>query len=377
MASIGPAVLRAYLDKATSMGEEDEEMVTEVILAQGPHAGERVAELGRARGRKSVSRADLLAGLLGLVPAGRVVFGKRLMWLEEADDGAAGGGRISLEFLDGTRVFAHCVLGADGIHSVVRRFVLGEHHPAAAPKNRDRWQVYRTLVTAEEARKHIDEKWTRNVPILLGPRGHVNCIPLNKGTRLSAGVAVRGAAVGDGRRPKKLDPDLYADYSEEAQKIVRMVARDTSASWSVGDHDHAPSYVRGCVAVVGDAAHASLPFAGNGAAQALEDAAVLCHLFVAGSSSSWTTRDAVRNALVAYDTTRLPRSQAVVELARKFGRIYAYAEDGGMHEDPEKMKTFFSEAARFTNDFDVEKQNRDAVEEFMRLRIRAHTTRLA
>lgn len=361
MASIGPDVLRAYLDTATNMGEEDDEMVTEVILAQGPHAGERVAELGRAKGRKSVSRADLLAGLLALVPAGCITFGKRLMWLEDADDQTG----IYLEFLDGTRTKAQCVLGADGIHSVVRRFVLGEYHPAATPKNHDSWQVYRTLVTIEEARKHIDEKWTRNVPILLGPRGHVNCIPLNKGTRLSAGVAVRGAAFSDGRRAKALDPESYKDYSEEAQQIIRLVARDTSASWSVGDHDHAPSYVRGCAAIVGDAAHASLPFAGNGAAQALEDAAVLCYLFKA---VAWT-KD-VQNALVAYDTTRLPRSQAVVELARKFGWIYAYAE-GGLHEDPGKLKRFFSEAARFTNDFDIEKQNKDAVDVFLRLWSRA------
>lgn len=365
MASIRPEVLQAYFDKATNMGEEEEEMVTEVILAQGPHMGERVAELGRAKGRKSVSRADLLAGLLELVPRDRVVFGKKLMWLEEADDESG----LYLEFLDGTRTKAQCVIGADGIHSVVRRYVLGANHPAATAKNHDHWQVYRTLVTVEEARKHISEKWTRNVGILLGPRGHVNCIPLNKGTRLSAGVAVRGAALGDGRHALKLDPDLYRDYSEEAQQIVRLVACDTSASWSVGDHDHAPTYVRGCVAIVGDAAHASLPFAGNGAAQALEDAAALCRLFKAVAS-----KGEVNQALVAYSTVRLPRSQDVVELARRFGRIYAYAEDG-LHESPDKMKAFFAEAARFTNDIDIERQNQDAMDVFLRLVSHSHKRR--
>ena len=64
MESIGPEVRQAYVDKATNMGEEEEEMVTEVILAQGPHMGELVAQLGRANGRNSISRADLLEGLL-------------------------------------------------------------------------------------------------------------------------------------------------------------------------------------------------------------------------------------------------------------------------------------------------------------------------
>ncbi|KAK3346531.1 hypothetical protein B0T25DRAFT_461340 [Lasiosphaeria hispida] len=354
MALIGPEIRKTYFDKATTMAEEEEqEMSTEVILAQGPHAGELVAELGRAKGRKSVSRADLLAGLLELVPRDRVTFGKKLARIWETRDGDA---RVHIEFRDGTQAHVDCLLGAEGIHSVVRSYLLGADHPATAPKNHDRWQVYRTLVSADEARKQINEKWTRTVPILLGPRGHINCIPLNKGARLSAGVAVRGAVLDDGGNAKPLDPSLYSDYTEDAQRIVRMVAKDTSASWSVSDHDHAPFYHRGRIAMMGDAAHASLPFAGNGAAQALEDAAVLDHLFGRVKQPSQ-----IEAALVAYDHVRRPRSQAVVNLARAFGRVYAYAEDG-MHEDPEKMKSFFAGAAVFTNEADLKKQNDDAME---------------
>jgi len=101
-----------------------------------------------------------------------------------------------------------------------------------------------------------------------------------------------------------------------------------------------------------------LPFAGNGAAQALEDAAVLDHLF-----SKVTTPSHIDAAFAAYDTTRRPRSQEVVDIARKFGRVYAYAEDG-MHEDPTKMKQFFAGAAAFTNNADLQKQNDDAMKLF-------------
>ncbi|KAK0649287.1 hypothetical protein B0T16DRAFT_445105 [Cercophora newfieldiana] len=356
MALLGPEVRRAYFDAAVSVAsEEDEEIATEVILAQGSHAGEKVAELGRAKGRKSVSRADLLAGLRGLVPAERISWGKRLEGI--VDHGESGKGGVKMRFKDGTEAEADCVIGADGIHSVVRAYLLGEDHPATKPKNHDGWQVYRTLVSVEDARKQIDEKWTKGVPILLGPSGHVNCIPMNKGTRISAGVAVRGGAL-EGGGAKKLDPELYADYSEEAKKIVRMVAKDTTASWSVGDHDHAPFYSKGCVAMMGDAAHASLPFAGNGAAQALEDAAVLDHLFGLVRQVS-----RVEAALTAYDAVRRPRSQAVVNLARAFGRVYAYAE-GDIHENPQKMREFFAGAALFTNEADLKKQNDEAVKTY-------------
>ncbi|KAK0630477.1 hypothetical protein B0T17DRAFT_528538 [Bombardia bombarda] len=356
MALIGPEVKKAYFDTATNMGEEEEEMSTEVILAHGPHMGELVAELGRAKGRKSVSRADLLAALLKLVPKDCITFNRKLARIWESASGSEDDAKVHIAFKDGSEAHVDCLLGADGIHSVVRGYLLGPDHPATAPKNHDRWQVYRTIVSAGEARKQINEKWTRTVPILLGPRGHVNCIPLNKGTRLSAGVAVRGAALSDDNgEAKPLDPSLYSDYSEDAQRIVQMVARDTSASWRVGDHDHAPFYNKSRVAVMGDAAHASLPFAGNGAAQALEDAAVLDHLFGAVKDAAQ-----IEAALKAYDTVRRPRSQAVTDLSRKFGRVYVYAEDG-MHDDPQRMKAFFAEAGAFTNSADLQKQNDDAM----------------
>lgn len=400
MGLVGPELARAYFGAALDMGEDASTVLaTEIFLAQGPHRGQRVAELGRAAGRKTVSRADLLAAVLALVPPECVYFGKRLVGVEsqalvhiddgnddddetDSDDGEEGNGEeeaaaLRLTFQDGSHAEADCLLGADGIHSFVRRHLLGADHPATAPKNHDGWQIYRVMVSAEEARRHINPKWTQQVPILLGPRGHVNCIPLNKGTRLSAGVAVRrgGGGAGmtaatattsrsprdlddnddndgnkkmeggkheQGQPPPPLDPALYADYTEEAQQIIRLVARgDTSVSWALSDHDHAPYYARrdSAIAIVGDAAHAALPFAGNGAAQALEDAAVLDCLFgaVVDSGNQWRGRRRggalrrkamIEDALLAYDHVRRPRSQAVVDMARKFGRIYAYAEDG-------------------------------------------------
>lgn len=353
MALIGPEVRQTYFDKASDMGEEEQVMSTEVILAQGPNMGELVAELGKAKGRKSISRADLLDGLLELIPRDNISFDKKLDAIEEDAEG------VSVTFKDGSKVRADCLLSADGVHSTTRKYILGADHPAAEPKNHDGWQIYRTMVSADVAREQINEKWTRIVPILLGPRGHVNCIPLNKGTRLSAGVAVRGAKFAESGEAPDLDPELYKDYSEDAQQIVRMVAKDTSASWTAADHDHAPTYYRGRVAVFGDAAHASMPFAGQGAAQALEDAAVLDHLFTKLDDTSQ-----IEALLSAYDATRRPRSQTVVDIARKFGRVYAYAE-GDMHQHPADMKKFFGQSAGFSNNADLDKQNDDAMQLFM------------
>jgi salicylate hydroxylase len=88
----------------------------------------------------------------------------------------------------------------------------------------------------------------------------------------------------------------------------------------------------------------------------LEDSAVLDHLF-----SEIREVSQIPAAFQAFDTVRRPRSQRVVDLARQFGRVYAYAEDG-MHEDPARMKQFFAGAAAFTNNADLQRQNDDAMD---------------
>ncbi|KAK4112569.1 FAD/NAD(P)-binding domain-containing protein [Canariomyces notabilis] len=350
MALIGPEVRQAYINKALSLTSEEEEMIaTNVYMAHGPHAGTLVAELGKAKGRKSVSRADLLEGLLALIPKDCISFGKRLCKIRPYSGEAR---RICLKFSDGSAATVDCVLGADGVHSRVRTYLLGADHPAAAPKNHDRWQIYRTLVSSDFARQRIAEEYTRTVPIMLGPRGHVNCIPLNKGKRLSAGIAIRGVAPvpGDGdddNQAPPLDPAEYTDYHPAAQNIISMIADDPSASWRALDHDPAPYYTRGRISIFGDAAHTALPFAGNGAGQALEDAAMLNRLF-----QGVRKLDDINIALATYNCARIERTQKVVELSRKFGRVYAFAEPG-IGDDVDKIRAFLDEAGEFMNMYDV------------------------
>jgi 2-polyprenyl-6-methoxyphenol hydroxylase-like FAD-dependent oxidoreductase len=75
-----------------------------------------------------------------------------------------------------------------------------------------------------------------------------------------------------------------------------------------------PSYVAGRVVVLGDAAHAMTSDLGQGACQALEDAAVLCALLAA-------TPDDVRGTLASYDEQRRPRSQSIAEASRRMGEF--------------------------------------------------------
>lgn len=215
---IGPRIKQVYFDKALTIAEEaDEEMVTEVLLAAGSNTGALVAELGKAKGRKTVARSDLLAGLMELIPKNRLHFGKRLATLQEQLDG-----RVHLTFIDGSSARADCMIGCDGVHSKTREYLLGKDHPATTPKNHDGWQIYRTLIPAVEAKKHMSERWLKTVSIMCGPKGHINCMPLHRGKDISAGVAVRGAIKPDMEDTPRLNVASFKDYSTDAQEIVKV-----------------------------------------------------------------------------------------------------------------------------------------------------------
>lgn len=123
--------------------------------------------------------------------------------------------------------------------------------------------------------------------------------------------------------------------------------------WKIQDHDHAHTYYVGRVAMIGDAAHATAPHAGNGAAQAIEDAAVLTGVF-----SHVTSNDQVDAALKAFDQIRRPRSQKVVEITRQFGRLYSQDED---ERDIESMRSQMKVGGMYTNGVDMDAQVQAAV----------------
>ena len=104
------------------------------------------------------------------------------------------------------------------------------------------------------------------------------------------------------------------------------------ATWAFWDTAPATTYTRGRVAMLGDAAHATTPFQGQGAGQAIEDALVIKALL-----SKVQNPKHIPNALMAYNQIRRPRCQRVVETSREYGKLIGMHSEG-VGEDLEKMK---------------------------------------
>ena len=365
-------MIKAYFDSATLMSEMDVEMATIVTAGTGRNAGQVLAEIGRAKGRKTVARADLLDGLLSTLPEGTVKFGKRLVGITEQADG-----QIQLAFKDGSTATTDALIGCDGVKSTTRRHLIGADHPNLNPKNHDGWVWIRRNVPADEVRA-LNPKLLDSVPIFCGYRGAINCMPLHFGRTLS--IAVVQAPSDDAARATKRevtsenwnaeelgvqeipDPVLAANFegwTKDAMDVVELGLRDPITDWRLADHDPAPTYVKGRIAMAGDAAHATMPFSGQGAGQCLEDGAVLTALF-----KHVKTLEDVERAFEAYDAIRRPRSQRVVEISREYGRVYAFMHPE-VSDDFDKIRMKMGEGEMYASGVDIEAQNRCAVDRYM------------
>lgn len=247
-------------------------------------------------------RADLQALYRQALPAAQLQLDRRLHALRETGD------EVELEFVsrDGARhvVRADAVVGADGIHSRLREFVV-----PGADARFSGLCAYRCLVPADAAPamalRPVQSLW-------LGPGRHLVHYPVSGG-RLVNIVAIVPA--GDWRTESWIADGDVADLKREfegwAPPVQQLLAAATETKrWALYDREPLPRWSAGRITLLGDAAHAMLPFFAQGAAQATEDAATLADCL------QGVALEAVPQALARYEAQRLPRASQVQRMSR-------------------------------------------------------------
>jgi 2-polyprenyl-6-methoxyphenol hydroxylase-like FAD-dependent oxidoreductase len=245
-----------------------------------------------------VLRPILHGALLEAVGSDSLVLGKGALGFEHRDAG------VLLKLTDGTTVHGNVLIGADGVGSTVRRVL----HPDEAPPRPSGLFALRGVV--------------KGIQQLLG--GLSGLQYFGRGTE--AGVAKAGedsiywylSMPADDVRPGPLEPiqvahRVSAHFEERFQTIVRATRPEDIRLDELFDRDPIRVWGERCVTLLGDAAHPMLPHAGQGAAQALEDAVTLGH----------TLQFADHNeaALRSYEQFRFARTQKVVRTARRNARV--------------------------------------------------------
>ncbi|MGH1591221.1 FAD-dependent monooxygenase [Methylobacterium phyllosphaerae] len=197
-------------------------------------------------------------------------------------------------------------IGADGLHSRLRA------HLDAAPLRPGQAAAWRALIPMEAAPEALRGGATG---LWLGRGRHVVHYPVRDGQFLNV-VAVVPEAVGDEDWGRLGEPAVLRGHLRGCAAPLRdlLSLPDSWLVWSLADRAVARPLARGRVALIGDAAHPVLPYLAQGAALAIEDAAVLTRALADHAD--------VPGALAAFSGARAARVRRVQRAARSNGRTY-------------------------------------------------------
>ncbi|MFB7469014.1 NAD(P)H-dependent oxidoreductase [Streptomyces sp. NPDC056224] len=266
------------------------------VLAQEP-----IGAMGEELGAPQIPmlRSALQRALLDeALSAGAVV-----MPATAVEDYTQADDAVSVLLSDGKVLGCSALVGADGIHSAVRRRMLGDG-PAQ----------YRGYTSVRGRTK--GSVLGRRSCVVNGRGIQLFIAPVGGDTLYWTAKITSPAGVWPAKGPVRAQEDLAAALDGWHAPVVALI-RDADpydiVVTDIHDRDPAPRWVDGRVALLGDAAHPMVPALGQGANMALEDAVVL--------ADTLAVHEDTPAALLAYQRERLERTAAVVLKSRRQGAL--------------------------------------------------------
>jgi len=241
-------------------------------------------------------RADLHEALVALLPSPTIQLGKRLEGLDHA------GRQVTLAFGDGTAVRADAVIGADGVHSRVRELIIGPDAPIHRGRIAYRAVFDAALIRCAKAGPSRTKWWgpDRHIVIYYTTRDRsqvyfVTSVPESADWMTRESWSTRGD-VRDVRA-------AYEGFHPEVRGVLD--ACPDCHKWAILEREPLARWGEGRVVLLGDACHPMTPYMAQGAATAIEDAAVLARCLAAAGN------DDIEGAFRRYEATRKPRTSRI------------------------------------------------------------------
>ncbi|HEY5048842.1 MAG TPA: FAD-dependent monooxygenase [Rhizomicrobium sp.] len=209
---------------------------------------------------------------------------------------------------------ALALIGADGIWSTVRHHLFPDVQPQFS--GLIAWRG--TLEATQLPREYT----SRRVQLWMGPNAHLVAYPISGARQINVVAVVPGTWNRPGwSAPGDVSEIKNAFASSRWPGTARMMigAVDEWRKWALFTVPDGGEWTDGPIALLGDAAHAMLPFAAQGAAMAIEDAAVLAKCLGESQTDGGPTLSA---AMQRYARLRRSRVARVQRAARSAGRIY-------------------------------------------------------
>lgn len=290
-----------------------------VLVVRDGHSGKRLQSMPLAEAMNykfgapylTIHRADLHTLLLDHVRANpkiKLLFGRRAKTIE--NETLSGLTLVTETETGEDRIEGAALIGADGIWSDISRLIGDRSEP--------------------EFRHHC--AWRGTIPIEAWPsdlrsdetglwlarNAHLVHYPLRQGKLINVVALTEDETNEPGwsrHGDRHVIQDRFTKWTKDARAVIDAV--DTWQTWSLYDRAPHRTWSKGLVTLLGDAAHPVLPYLAQGAALAIEDAAILAEEIVNSPAD-------LRRAFERYSTKRRPRAERVQRTARENGKIFHY-----------------------------------------------------
>lgn len=235
---------------------------------------------------------------------GKVYFNAHINAYQENGDS------VSIELSDGRRFSGDLLIGADGIKSKVRAQLIGDCTPSFTGN-----VAWRGVIPSADLPPNFMDKAAYNY---MGQGKHM-VVYYVRGQQL-----INFVGVVQTRKPieqswvrespwEDLNAD-FADWHPNVQLLVEAMKGRPCYRWGLFNHQPLKSWSSERVTLLGDAAHATLPFMASGAAMAIEDARIL--------QRALDENNDLPTALECYQENRIPRTRKVQVDSIRFGKLY-------------------------------------------------------
>lgn len=219
---------------------------------------------------------------------------------------------VAVKLTNGHTIEGDCLIGADGVHSVIRTQLLGNTAPSFTG-----YLAWRGLVPVER----LPSQWMdRVVTNFVGPGKHM-VLYYVRGQRLANFVGVVECQEWQqeswvSQAPWQQLKDDFAGWHDSVETIINAVDKDQCYRWGLFKHSPFSNWSSKRVTLLGDAAHSTLPFMASGAAMAIEDARIL--------QRSLAQEATVEQALQCYQRNRISRTAQIQKQSEQAGHLYHF-----------------------------------------------------
>ncbi len=212
----------------------------------------------------------------------------------------------------GEKISGDALVGADGIHSIIRATLFGAEAPRFTGNIAWRGVIPAKYIMGTDVRP-VTSLW-------MGPGAHFVHYYIRRGELLNFIGVVEANDLGDeswtARGTKEELVGHFGHWHPTIQKIVAAAPKEGCFRWALYDREPLAAWGKGLTTLLGDACHPTLPSMAQGACMAIEDAAVL------GECLDGIEKDKISAALKRFEALRKARTTAIQLRSRRYTKLY-------------------------------------------------------